>query len=323
MANRQELRAGTFVVLSLLVLGAGTLWIIGFSIFGGNRLGYEVEMQTSGGVRQGDAVRVAGIESGRVDGITLMMEEEWPVRFRISVQESIRLTAGSSARITSEGLLGAPFLEILPGPVGGERLPAGSTIRGKEGGTVNQTLEGLALTTDRLPALLDQATVTLGRLDAQIEPTLKGVQNLLSDQNVARVSRILTSLEPTIEEVGSRLSALAQQLEALADELEEGLGGVPELTTEVRGLVADVRQAVGPDGSNMTEILDSASRTLDSADQALASFEVDADEVDAMLRDLRHASANLRSLSQTLKQRPGMLLRRRPPPDRKPGEGVE
>ena len=46
-------------------------------------------------------------------------------------------------------------------------------------------------------------------------------------------------------------------------------------------------------------------------------------EVEALVRDLRAAAANLRSLTQTLKERPGLLLRHPRPPDRRPGEGEE
>lgn len=320
MGERSEIRAGVFVVLALLILAAGTLWIVGTPMRGGRR-DYEVQMRESGGVRRGDRVRVSGIEVGRVTSVELLAGEELPVMFNISIDGAVILREGSTARLTTDGLLGAPYLELHAGPAGASGLPSGSRILGVVGGDLDATLTGLGEATDRLPALLDQASSTLARIDAEIVPLLQSFQALLSEENVEAISAVMRKLEPMIEEVGTRLTALAGHLESLAMELEEGLGGVPELTNEVRGLVADLRHALGPEGGRLTGLLDSAQGTLSTADGALATL--DGEEIEAMLHDLREAAANLRSLSQTLKERPGVLLRSNPPADRKPGEGVE
>ena len=323
MADRSEIRAGVFVVLALAILVAGTIWIVGFTPLKGPKATYEVLMKSSSGVRRGDRIRVSGIEVGRVKAIELRAGEDWPVIFRIAMDEDVALTAGSSARITSDGLLGAPYLEILAGPGDGTPLPAGSRIVGTESASIMEALDGLGGTTDRLPLLLDRATELVGKLNHEVEPLMGGFKALLSEQNVDEISGILAALRPLLEEVGPRASELISRLESLAAEIENGASGVPELTDEVGDLVGDLRQAIGPGGGRLAGLLDSAESTFGTADGALATVEGNSAELDAMLRDLREAAANLRSLSQTLKERPSLLLRYPRPPERKPGEGEE
>lgn len=319
MSHRSDIRAGVFVVCALAILAVGTLWIAGLSGTGDGP-SYEVALAGSSGIRRGDRVRVAGIEAGRVRSVELRAGEEWPVRFEISLEAGIALTEGTTARITSDGLLGSPYLEIVPGPSGAATLAPGSLIPGGEGGSVTQTLEGLSRTTDRLPLLLDSANALLASLNREIEPLLAGMRQLVSEDSVENFSGALASLSRTLDDVGPRLTDLLARLDGLAGQLEKGVGGLPEVTDDVHGLVADLRSALGPDGQRLAELFGTAESTLGSAEGALSTLEGNRADLDATLRDLREAVANLRSLSQTLKERPSLLLRSPKAPDRKPGE---
>ncbi len=323
MTDRSEVRAGLFVVLALAVLAAGTLWIVGWSPFAARRAEYEVLMKTSSGIRAGDRARISGIEVGRVRAVDLVAGDPWPVRFRVAFREGVALREGSSARITSDGLLGAPYLEIVPGPADGPPLPPGARIVGAEAGGLIETLEGLGAATERLPALLEKTTDVVAKIDGEIEPLLGRFQALLSAENVEAISASLASLRPLLEEARPRVLDLVSRLEGLAGELESGVEGVPEVTSEAAALARDLRQAVGPGGERLAGVLDSAESTLGSASGALSTVEGNSAELDAMLRDLRATAANLRSLSQTLKERPSLLIRFPRADDRKPGEGVK
>jgi phospholipid/cholesterol/gamma-HCH transport system substrate-binding protein len=323
MPERSEIRAGLFVLMALVVFGVGTLWIVGFSPLKGRQATYEILMKGSSGVRAGDRIRVSGIEVGRVKKVELRSGEEWPVLFRVALDEGVSLTAGSSARITSDGLLGAPYLEIVAGPADGAPLPPGSRIVGTESGSVTQTLEGLGQATDRLPLLLDQTTELIGKINGEIEPLLGRFHALLSEENVGALSGSLGTLRTTLEEVGPHLSDLVSRLDSLASQLEDGVSGIPDLASEITDLAQELRLAIGPEGERLAGFLDTAESTLGSAGGALSTVTGNSAELDAMLRDLREAAANLWSLSQTLKERPSLLMRFPRPPDRKPGEEVE
>ena len=318
--ERSEVTAGVFVFVALAILGLGTLGIVGFEPFEGRQVSYEILMKGSSGVRRGDRVRVSGIEAGRVNKIELHAGQEWPVVFEVALEREVVITTGSSARITTDGLLGEPYLEIVAGPANAPPLPEGSRIMGAQGGTITHTLEGLGQATDRLPELLDRTTELVAKLNGTIDPLMSGLQELLSAENLEAVSETLRVLGPTLEEVGPGLAELVAHLDSLAGHIEESVGGVPAVTSEITSLAGDLRRAVGTDGERLSGLLDSVSLTMGTARRALSAVDGNRVEMEAMLRDLREAAANLKSLTQTLKERPSLLLRYPRAPERTPGE---
>lgn len=319
MADRSEIRAGLLVIAALTILGAATLWIVGFSPFRGRTIEYEILVKSSSGVRQGDRVRVSGIRVGRVKEMELRAGEEWPVVFTVGLDEDVRLTKGSTARITSDGLLGAPYLQIEAGPQDAPLLAAGSRIMGDTRGTLTDALAGLGDATDRLPGLLDTTAELVGKINSEIDPLLAGLQGVLSEENVDSLSGTLAALRPMLEEIRPKLSHLLGRLDSVTGEIEGAVAGVPDLTAELTGLVEDLKSAVGEDGSRLASLLESAESTLGSADGAFSTVGGNSAELDAMIRDLRTAAANLRSVSQTLKEHPALLLRFPRPPERTTG----
>jgi len=119
-----------------------------------------------------------------------------------------------------------------------------------------------------------------------------------------------------MEDSGPRLSALLARLDDLAVELQSGVEGLPEVTTEIQGLVTDLRTALGPDGERVSSL-------LDSANSGMSAMQMNRGELEAMVRDLRLATANLRAFTEAIKERPSLLVRKSRAPDRKPGEGVD
>jgi phospholipid/cholesterol/gamma-HCH transport system substrate-binding protein len=308
------------VILSLVILGFGTLWIVGFSPMGGGQVDYEVMLKSSSGVRRGDRIRVSGVEVGRIKSADLRPGEEWPILFEVEIQEGIVLTEGSLARITSDGLLGAPYLEIVAGPLANEPLPTGSRIVGTDGGSLMDTLDGMGESTAKMPVLIEQLTDLVSNINHEVGPLLGSFRTLLSEENVDTISSSLASLNQTTEDVGPRLSALVSRLDSLATRLDEGLSEVPDLTHEITTLTKHLHEAVGPDGERLSRVLDSAADTLDSTAGALSSMAGHNAELESILTNLDDAAINLKSLSQTLKERPSLLMRFPRQPDRKPGD---
>lgn len=323
MGNTSEVRAGIFVLLAMVILGFGTLWIVGFSPVGGGHATFEILLRGSAGVRRGDRIRVSGVEVGRVKSIDLRPGEDWPIIFHVEIEDGITLSHGSVARITSDGLLGAPYLEIVAGPHDGRPLLPGSRIMGTEGGTLMETLNGMGESTERLPVLIEQLSDLVANINNEVGPLLGSFRTLMSDENVTAISESLSSLSRTTDEVGPRILTLVSRLDSLAARLDDGLRGIPELTSEITILSRNLHTAVGPEGARLSRVLDSAAGTLDSAASALAAVDGHNAELDSILRDLDEATTNLKSLSQTLKERPSLLIRYPGQPDRKPGEGVK
>lgn len=315
MRDHSAIKAGVFVVVAVAILVVATLWVAGLH-FGGAKNEYDVLMGTASGVREGDQVRVSGMEVGRVLGVHLRPGEDWPVLFQVALDQGIPVTQAATARLTSDGLLGAPYLEIDPGPAGEPLLPPGSTIVGSSTAGFSEAFASLSDLSDRADVALDEMTVLLQSLSERTGPLLARFELLLSDENLASISGSLAAMQDTIEASGPELSALLERLDELALELQTGVAGLPDLTEDIQGLVTDLRTALGPEGDRLATL-------LDSANSGMSSMQMNRGELEAMVKDLRLATANLRAFTAAIKERPSLLVRKSRAPDRKPGEGVD
>ncbi|MGH6963601.1 MAG: outer membrane lipid asymmetry maintenance protein MlaD [Phenylobacterium sp.] len=112
--------AASFLVYSLSVGGVG-----------GTRGGYDVTARfgEAGSLAPGAAVSVAGVKVGTVSKITLDPKTYLAVA-RLSLDPAVKLPSDSTAKITSDGLLGGVHVAIAPG---------GATDLLKPGGEIENT----------------------------------------------------------------------------------------------------------------------------------------------------------------------------------------
>lgn len=107
------------------VLGAIVLLIAGaFLLYGtsatdaGEVNGYTVTARFNevGALQKGDDVRIGGVKVGTVNDISLDAKS-YRAKVDLSIMDSVKIPADSSARITSQGLMGGAYVGI---DVGGE-----------------------------------------------------------------------------------------------------------------------------------------------------------------------------------------------------------
>ena len=100
---------------------------------GGVGVGYHVsaEFDNIDGVAVGSDVRVAGIKIGTVIGQSLN-PKSYQARIDMILQPQVTLAEDTSAKITSEGLLGSKFVSLEPGGAD-QKLVEGSIISYTQG----------------------------------------------------------------------------------------------------------------------------------------------------------------------------------------------
>ena len=110
-------------ITEVIVGGAVLAVALGFFIYAASATGFSREagsyelnasFRSAEGISPGTEVRMAGVRIGTVTGMDLD-----PVTFRadttFSIREDIELPDDSAVSISSEGLLGGSFLEVIPG----------------------------------------------------------------------------------------------------------------------------------------------------------------------------------------------------------------
>ena len=117
-------RLGIF--LTVCAMGAFLL----VAVFGQVRFGegknYLAQFVNVSGLREGDIVRIAGVEVGKVQTITVNRDATVTVEF--SADETVSLTEGSRAAIRYDDLIGNRFLALLEGAGPLQALKPGGTI---------------------------------------------------------------------------------------------------------------------------------------------------------------------------------------------------
>ena len=78
--------------------------------------GYQISLifGSSAGLKNGDHVKISGINVGKILNLELNMEN-YNAKVIVNLNDNIKVPDDSSARITSSSLLGGNFIDIIPG----------------------------------------------------------------------------------------------------------------------------------------------------------------------------------------------------------------
>jgi phospholipid/cholesterol/gamma-HCH transport system substrate-binding protein len=115
------------IVGALVLVIAGVFAWFAYTTTGlGARQGYELEAMFDrvGGLSTGSDVRVSGVKVGTVTALTLD-PKTFLADVHFSVGPTVEVPDDSVAQITSEGLLGSQFLNIVPGASDTSLKPGG------------------------------------------------------------------------------------------------------------------------------------------------------------------------------------------------------
>ncbi len=104
------------------VLGILVILVAAFFVhFAANKIdakpqqGYEVTavFMRSGGLESGNDIRISGIKVGSVVGLSLT--PEYMAKVTLNIKDGIRLPVDTVASITTDGLMGSTFIQLIPG----------------------------------------------------------------------------------------------------------------------------------------------------------------------------------------------------------------
>ena len=95
----------------------------------GNAGGYEIiaKFDNVDGISNGSDVKISGVKVGTITD-QFLDEKDFRATLKITLSDNIKIPSDSSAKISSEGLLGSKYLAITPGG-DEENLSAGEEIQ--------------------------------------------------------------------------------------------------------------------------------------------------------------------------------------------------
>ncbi len=203
MKNSLETRLGIFAVLVVIaaLLIMETLGGVGFF-----QRGYHLSalFDTVQELKAGDSVKMAGVEVGHVEKITLETTKVNKVRVMMKLNSGTVVKTDSQAAIRFTGLMGQNFVAI---DFGSPDAP--------------QAVDGAVLATVEQP--------DLNAIMAKLNDAATGIQNLTKSFTGDTINNLLGPLTDLIRQNSGHLSATISNVEAISGQIASGQGTVGKL----------------------------------------------------------------------------------------------
>lgn len=320
-SKREQAVVGLFVLIA-----AGLLIVTVFLISGAFTQGdirYRAYFKNAGGLIPGTEVHYAGGPPiGRVKVVEPDPGDPSRMLVEFVVKPDIPVKTDSKVTITSTSPLGDNFLGIIAGTPGAPRAPEGAVLKSVE-------FISFSDVTDMLNQLGPTAQDLMKNLNARVstlQETLTRVNDLLNDTNRSNIAGTLSELHgilkedrPLIHDTLLHVNELSQKLNPLVDNLKTTNADADHMIKNLDGTVSENRE-------KLKESVDELHKALLSADSVLSQIDNlttgNADNLDEIILNLRSATENLNSFTETIKTRPSTLLRSPSPKEHKPGEDM-
>ncbi|WAS95913.1 MlaD family protein [Nannocystis punicea] len=284
--NTRYLTLAIFVTATLAAL-AGLAWTLGALPKAGHH--YRLHLDDAGGLVEGNAVRIAGVQIGQIqkigiDGNRALLE--------LRINPEVPIFAETCASPQMKGLLGEKFLQLRQ-PDTGTPLPAGSEIPCVDPSVdIGEALNAMNGVVEGDEALYGHVVRIVKRVDTLTKALDEGgLPSERLDRMLGEVETMLTDAKAMLAENREDLRAIVKATRAHLENpnvgrlIDRGASLVTTLEQKAPGLLTKVDSLLN-DGS---ELLAKGEKIIDAVDPA---------KVESMMADGGAAVKNLRKISE-------------------------
>lgn len=208
------------------------------------------------GLVEGAAVRVAGVQVGRVETLTVDFDR---ARATLLVDSGSGLRSDALAAIRARSLLGEKFVELLPQSRTAPTIAEGTELKTLPSGyEIDQVISSAG-------PLLEQLN---GLQLSEVKPLLENVSGLVGDNRA-----VLTQSVGQLQALLARLESLKFDDPALQQDILTTARNLRTLSEALPGTISRTEQQVTDVVSRTTPILEKLDRTLTRLEPAIASLE--------------------------------------------------
>ncbi len=175
-----------------------------------------VDFPTVAGLEVGARVHVQGLDAGVVESIEPPTVPGGRVRVRLRLDRRLEVLVRSdaTARIGTQGIVGAKVLEIVPGRVDAPPLAAGQSLRAEAPRELADVMRDASQALARLDAVAEAARAGLGDVDAIAASIRRGE---------GTIGRLVTE-----DDAYERLVTLSERSEAALTDLSDNLAALKQ-----------------------------------------------------------------------------------------------
>ena len=276
----------------MLVCGLGIVAI--FAVFGQFRFQqektYNATFTDVSGLRDGNFVRIAGVEVGKIKKITV--DDDATVTVQFSADDSVVLTQGSRAAVRYENLLGDRYMALEEGTGSVQLLHPGQTIPLER---TQPALDLDALIGGFRPLLRSLNPDQVNALTGQLISAFQGQGTTISSflAQTASVTNTLADRDQLIGQVVSNLNTLlgslgdqTKQFDKAVESVSELVKGLADRRGDITTGVAYLNAAAGSVADLLTQARPPLQNTVNQADRTAGLIVADHDYLDNLLNHL-------------------------------------
>jgi phospholipid/cholesterol/gamma-HCH transport system substrate-binding protein len=318
-SKREQAMVGLFVLIAAGVLIATVFALSG--AFGGSAASYRAYFPFAGGLEPGASVRYAGgPKVGRVEKLQLDPKDNSRIEITFSVRPGWPVKTDSHVKIMSLSPLGDNHLELVPGTDKAALAQAGATLQSDPYVDFNALTARLNDIAPRAQQLL----IALNDRATELKVTVERVNDMLNDQNRANLAGALAETRGMIAENRAPVKSAVQHLNSASEKLEPLLQDLRKTSAQANDALAHVDSLIGENRADIREAVVELRKSLTTIDDLTGrldqTLDVNSDNIDELLENLRHVSQNLKEFTNTIKTRPYTLIRSSNPREHKTGE---
>ncbi|HYE58789.1 MAG TPA: MlaD family protein, partial [Rhodothermales bacterium] len=284
---KQEIKVGLTVIVTLVALILGVRFFEDLPLFEGTDA-YYTRFENAEGLSAGASVLVNGVNVGKVQAVSLDPRTR-QVRVEYEVQESARLTRGTTAALEGFAALGGVHLAIKPGPANAVVLANGTEIPAEEGADlVSQLTERAPALAARLDTFLIGAGLTAGEL-----------YRLTSDPNsdfrltLAQLRQTSALLNAMVRQQQGNIDAALVSARSAFGGLNLAAGNANLAAAEFGGLAQDLRAVTGENRDSLARAVAALNASLRRFDRTTGTFETTALRFDTVLARVNNGRGTL------------------------------
>jgi len=296
-----EAKVGAFVLASLAILTATTLYLANAQ-FSGSNVSYRTYLKYAGGLEAGAPVLFGGIKAGTVTSVRPWQSDPTRIEILVALKQGTPVNEKSIAKLGSVSVVSEPALLVSTGANDAPRVAPGQIISSQETVSLDEIAGKLAVVTDNANGLITQVKGELGNISGDAQRLLLTLNSVTSDER------------PKIDRIADQLLSLTQHADTLMAKIGPVIGHADDTIQNVNGTISGLREPIRTDLTELQTTLQQAKNLLTDIRGVVRTNDF---KIDDTVENLRVATDNLGQLTDQLKQRPWSLIRTKQPRDRK------
>lgn len=257
--QRRSLIVGVFITLGLIIF-ITAIYLVGTkeNIFG-STIEVSAIFKDAKGVREGDRVRLSGIDIGTVKRIGFLSDNRVIVQMSLDAEHIAYIREDSRATIANEGLMGAKVVMILPGGIQSEPVTEFDTLKTVEQIDVDDIMREVKKSSENITVVsseLISITQKINRGDGvfgKIFTDTTFTANLDdASKNIARITDNLIGISDRVKEGQGIVGRLFTDT-ILTAQLDSAGGNIDQIAENITEITARINKGEGVFGRLFTD----------------------------------------------------------------------